>query len=163
SRAEAMSLRSILPRYFMLRAFLVDCRQRFCQSPRNSVRADRRRRFLLCRIRAADAPPDSIRHGARASAARVGAPSRISGRALRKHTRRTTTIAFLLLSAGPLLAQEPKPPALTPEERKLAADAWKLDAEGTQLYRQGQAAEAVAKKRQALQIFQKIYPTAKYP
>ncbi|GEM_PF-832942 len=49
------------------------------------------------------------------------------------------------------------------EEAKLAAEAVTLDREVDQLYQRGQAAEAVAKMRQALAIRQKLYPVSKYP
>jgi CHAT domain-containing protein/tetratricopeptide (TPR) repeat protein len=68
---------------------------------------------------------------------------------------------FVLSPAAP--AQESKPPTLTPEERALAAEAAKLNAEGERLYQQGRAAEAVAQMRQALEIRRRIYPAAKYP
>ena len=50
-----------------------------------------------------------------------------------------STVAFASLAHG----QEPKPPQLTPEEQKLAAEALKLNDEATQLYQRGKPAEAV--------------------
>ena len=63
----------------------------------------------------------------------------------------TTTI-------GSVRGQEPKPPQLTPEEQKLAAEAEKLDRELVQLYQRGQAARAIVKAREALEIRRKLYP-----
>ena len=70
---------------------------------------------------------------------------------------------LILLAALPAFAQEPKPPQLTPEEQKLAAEATKLNEEGMQLYERGQPAAAVEKMRQSLEIYQKLYSAAKYP
>jgi CHAT domain-containing protein/Tfp pilus assembly protein PilF len=69
---------------------------------------------------------------------------------------------FVALSAT-VLAQEPKPPKLTPEEQKLDAEAKKLDKEGMQLYQQGKPAAAAEKARQVLAIYENLYPTAKDP
>ena len=63
----------------------------------------------------------------------------------------------------PVFAQEPKPPILTPEEQKLAGEAMRLHREGGELYGRGKAADAVAKMRQALEMYQKLFPAAKYP
>jgi len=70
------------------------------------------------------------------------------------------TMVFAALRA---LAQESKSAALTPEERKLAAEAVQLDREVGQLFQRGQAAEAIAKAREALKIRQQLYPASKYP
>jgi hypothetical protein len=69
----------------------------------------------------------------------------------------------LWLGVAALTAQEPKPPLLTPEEQKLAAEATRLDRAALPLCLQGRSAEAVATLRQSLEIRQKLYPKAKYP
>ncbi|MFL5340156.1 MAG: CHAT domain-containing tetratricopeptide repeat protein [Gemmataceae bacterium] len=76
---------------------------------------------------------------------------------------RTTAFGLLLLIIAPAIADEPKPPELTPEEQKLAAASRKLNQEGVQLFHRGTAAEAAAKIRQALEIRRKLYPASKYP
>jgi tetratricopeptide (TPR) repeat protein len=70
---------------------------------------------------------------------------------------------ILFAIATPARAQDAKPPMLTPEEQKLAAEAKKLNDEGVQLYRQGRPAEAVAKMKQVLETYQRLYPAARYP
>jgi CHAT domain-containing protein/tetratricopeptide (TPR) repeat protein len=77
--------------------------------------------------------------------------------------RLLSVCALLWLSGASLLAQEPKPQELTPDEQKLAAEARKLDAEAALQYRQGKAAEAVAKLSQSLEIVQRLYPRSKHP
>jgi tetratricopeptide (TPR) repeat protein len=76
---------------------------------------------------------------------------------------RTLAISLLLCMAVVTRADDPKPPALTPEEKKLGAEAVKLSRAAFQLYEKGQAAEAVEKLQQALENFRKIYPTSRYP
>jgi tetratricopeptide (TPR) repeat protein len=75
-------------------------------------------------------------------------------------------VALCLISAAilpPAFAQEPKPPELTQEEQKLAAEAKRLNDEGIELFRAGQPAEAVDKMQQVLEIRRKLYPESKYP
>src|SRR5262245_27813068 len=69
----------------------------------------------------------------------------------------------LLLATSALRAQEPKPPALTPEEQKLAAEAQKLNEDAGQLFQRGRPAEAVDKMKQVLEILKKLFPESKYP
>jgi CHAT domain-containing protein len=76
---------------------------------------------------------------------------------------RTIVLGLLLSIVTPAFADEPKPPMLTPEGQKLADEATKLHDEAFQLYQQGKAADAIVKVRQALEIRQKLYPTAKFP
>src|SRR5262249_13140279 len=73
-------------------------------------------------------------------------------------------LSLLMITLGTASAgQEPKPPALTPEEQKLAAQAEKLNNEGTQLFDQGKFAEAVVRTLRSLELRQKLYPASKYP
>src|SRR5689334_17612780 len=72
-------------------------------------------------------------------------------------------LVLTVTARGAVLAQEPKPPTLTPDEQKLAAEGLKLNDDAIQLMRQGKPAEAVAKLRTTLEIVQKLYPTSKYP
>src|SRR5437879_1230836 len=72
-------------------------------------------------------------------------------------------LLLVWLVGAALVAQEPKLPELTPEEQKLAAEALKLNEEAGQMYQQGKAAQAVAKLRQSLEIYQRLYPVLKYP
>jgi CHAT domain-containing protein len=76
---------------------------------------------------------------------------------------RTIAIVLLLGLVRPISAQEPKLPALSPEDQKLADKATKLNSEGQQLYERGRPAEGIVLVQQALEIRQKIYPTSKYP
>jgi CHAT domain-containing protein/tetratricopeptide (TPR) repeat protein len=76
---------------------------------------------------------------------------------------RTIAIGIFLLLIAPSVAQEPKPPMLTPEEQKLAEEAVKLNADGAQLYQQGKPALAVEKWRRALSLREQLFPPAKYP
>jgi len=54
-------------------------------------------------------------------------------------------------------------PELTPEKKKLAAEAEKLDGEVGQLFQRGQAADAVVKAHKALEIRRKLFRQSKYP
>src|SRR6188508_3194667 len=70
---------------------------------------------------------------------------------------------LILFMALPACAQEPKPPMITPEEQKLAAEADKLHFDAFFFYQRGQTADAVSKARASLAIRRKIYPVATYP
>jgi CHAT domain-containing protein/Tfp pilus assembly protein PilF len=76
---------------------------------------------------------------------------------------RPIAIVLLFGAAAMSRADDPKPPMLTPEEQKLAAEATRLNREGILLYQQGEPAAAVAKMREALDIRRKLYPASKYP
>src|SRR5947208_14812529 len=77
-------------------------------------------------------------------------------------------LLVLLLAVGipvplPLQGQEPKPPALTPEQQQLAGEARKALAEGQASLRSGNLGEAIPKLRRSVELFRKVYPAAKYP
>lgn len=72
-------------------------------------------------------------------------------------------LALPLLALVTCQADEPKPPQLTPDERKLEAEAKQINDEAVQLYQRGRATEAVVKLQQSLEIRQKLYPETKYP
>jgi CHAT domain-containing protein/tetratricopeptide (TPR) repeat protein len=60
-------------------------------------------------------------------------------------------------------AQEPKPPELTPEEKKLVEQAKKLRFEGRFLHHSEKFPEALQKETEALRILERIYTKEKYP
>jgi CHAT domain-containing protein/Tfp pilus assembly protein PilF len=77
--------------------------------------------------------------------------------------RKITVGLLSLLVAGSIVAQDTTPPELTPEEKKLAAEAMKLDEDSEEVFKQGKPAEALAMLRQSLQILQRVYPASRFP
>jgi len=75
---------------------------------------------------------------------------------------RVTAVIVLFAAIGiPISADEPK--EMPKEERqKLEMEAKRLNAEGVQLFDDGKIAAAVAKTRQALTIFRRLYPEAQF-
>jgi CHAT domain-containing protein/tetratricopeptide (TPR) repeat protein len=72
--------------------------------------------------------------------------------------------AFLaVLAPLPAFTQDPKPPELTPEERKLETEADKLIDEAAKLMDGGKAEEALVLLRRAQGIAEKLYPASKFP
>jgi tetratricopeptide (TPR) repeat protein len=53
--------------------------------------------------------------------------------------------------------------ALTKEEARLAREAFRLNAEGLSLYRQGRLAEATRRAEAALAVCRRLYPVGRYP
>jgi CHAT domain-containing protein len=75
-------------------------------------------------------------------------------------------LAFCLVAAAlPLvgLADEPKPPELTAEEQKLAAEARRHSHEAMRLHGEGRYARALEECREALALLRRLYPEDKYP
>jgi len=74
-------------------------------------------------------------------------------------------LSFVTMLLVPLavVADEPKPPMLTPQEQKRELEARTINDEGVNLFQSGQPAEAIAKLRRSLEIRRELFPASKYP